>query len=91
MTNTQHPFTSITTFREQFNLGLCQLLDKQQLGTFILCLANASNDPALFKQFKTQLKSQYINLLDQIQTALNNGEHINAVERFEVQRYENVR
>lgn len=80
MTNTQHPFTSITTFRKQFNLGLCQLLDKQQLGIFILCLANASNDPALFKQFKTQLKSQYINLLDQIQTALNNGEHINAVE-----------
>ena len=75
-----NPFTSLASFREQFNLGLCQLLDKNQLGTFILCLANASNDAELFSQLKEQLKSQHIELLEDYKKALINGEQINAVD-----------
>lgn len=74
------PFTSLSSFRSQFNKGLCQLLDKKQLGTFILCLANASNDSVLFSQLKGQLKSQYLELLEEYKTALIKGEQINAVE-----------
>ncbi|RDH80753.1 MAG: hypothetical protein DIZ80_17150 [endosymbiont of Galathealinum brachiosum] len=75
-----NPFTSLSYFREQFNQGLCELLDQQQLGTFILCLANASNNPELFNQLKSQLKSQFEFLLKQYKLDLINGNQINAVE-----------
>ena len=74
------PFFSIQYLRKQFNQGLCQLLDKQQLGTFILCLANATNDPELFNLLEKTLKSQFNNLLEKYQIALENGDQINAVE-----------
>ena len=80
MTSSHHPFTSISDFRKQFNEGLQHLLNKQQLGTFILCLANASNDEALFKALKKQLHTQYIDLLNQYQQTLAAGEPIDAVE-----------
>lgn len=76
----QTPFSSLTEFRQQFNQGLCSLLDKQQLGTFILCLANASNDADLFAQLKDQLNIEFQRLLTQYKGALKNGEQINAVE-----------
>ncbi|MCW8935494.1 MAG: hypothetical protein OQK98_12285 [Gammaproteobacteria bacterium] len=75
-----NPFTSLSDFRTQFNLGLCQLLDKKELGTFILCLANASNDSELFTQLRGQLEYQYLELLEQYKSALLNGEQINAVD-----------
>ena len=75
-----NPFTSLSNFRMQFNQGLCQLIDKKQLGTFILCLANASNDSELFLQLKAQLEEQYFYLLDQYKAALLKGEQINAVD-----------
>lgn len=74
------PFSSIEHFRKQFNLGLCQLLEKHQLGTFILCLANASNDPELFLQLKVQLKTQFEDLHKQYKFELTNGNQINVVE-----------
>ncbi len=75
-----NPFSSVDNFREQFNLGLHQLLDKQQLGTFILCLANATNDANLFEQLKTALRTQFDMLFDQYHQALKTGVQINAVE-----------
>lgn len=75
-----NPFTSLSAFRNQFNQGLCQLLDKKQLGTFILCLANASNDSELFSQLKEQLKDQYLDLLKDYKSALLNGEQIKSVD-----------
>ncbi len=80
MTKFEHPFTSLDNFRKQFNSGLFNLLDKQQLGPFILCLANASNDPDLFQQLKLPLKSQYNSLLRKFQAALMNGQQLDVVE-----------
>lgn len=75
-----HPFASLEQFRQQFNQGLHELLSKQQLGTFILCLANATNDAELFEQLKDDLKKQYLQLLNQYQSALKNGDQIDVVE-----------
>jgi len=75
-----NPFTSLSSFRKQFNQGLCQLLDKKQLGTFILCLANASNDPELFTELKEQLNIQYLELLEEYNASLISGGQINAVD-----------
>ncbi len=74
------PFTSLDQFRQQFNQGLHQLLDKQQLGTFILCLANATNDAFLFKQLKQPLLQQFKFLLNNYQQDLIAGKQITAVD-----------
>ncbi|HED33902.1 MAG TPA: hypothetical protein ENJ08_06745 [Gammaproteobacteria bacterium] len=73
-------FTSLDYFRQQFNRGLFQLLDKQQLGTFILCLANAGNDEQLFSEMKPALQLQYQQLFQYFRSALASGRQINAVE-----------
>ena len=75
-----NPFSSLDNFRQQFNQGLNQLLDKQQLGTFILCLANATNDQKLFEQLKKPLKNQFEQLLSQYHQALKSGKQIDVVE-----------
>ncbi len=75
-----NPFSSLELFRQQFNHGLHQLLAKQQLGTFILCLANATNDAELFEQLKKPLEEQFQKLLEEYQQALKSGVQINAVE-----------
>lgn len=74
------PFISLDQFRQQFNQGLHQLLDKQQLGTFILCLANATNDASLFKQLKQPLLQQFQFLLNTYQQDLIAGKQITAVD-----------
>jgi len=74
------PFSSPQYFRQQFNQGLSRLLEKQQLGTFILCLANATNDAELFEQLKHALQAQYNLLLSKYREALNSGVQINTVE-----------
>jgi len=76
----QTPFSSFQFFRQQFNQGLNRLLDMQQLGTFILCLANATNDAQLYKQLKPSLQAQYNQLLNQYREALSLGVQVNAVE-----------
>jgi len=75
-----NPFSSLDHFRQQFNQGLHQLVDKQQLGTFILCLANATNDAELFEELKAPLFNQYESLIEQYQQALQSGIQIQAVE-----------
>ncbi len=75
-----HPFTSLDHFRQQFNDGLSNLLSKPQLGPFILCLANASNDPVLFRQLKSPLKAQFSKLLEQFQSALMEGKSLDVVD-----------
>ncbi len=75
-----NPFNSLSNFRSQFNQGLHDLLDKQQLGTFILCLANATNDPELYKQLKTRLENQFQQLLGQYQQAFSEGLSIDVAE-----------
>lgn len=74
------PFSSLEHFRDEFNQGLKKLIDKEQLGTFILCLANATNDSDLFEKLKQPLLKQYKYLLKQYQQALKSGQSIEAVE-----------
>ena len=74
------PFTSIEQFHQQFNQGLYQLIEKNQLGPFILCLANATNDKQLFSQLESALKIQFQQLLKNYQKNLKSGKLINAVE-----------
>ncbi|VAW60927.1 hypothetical protein MNBD_GAMMA10-2282 [hydrothermal vent metagenome] len=73
-------FSSLDYFRQQFNQGLFELLDKRQLGTFILCLANASNDEQLLLQMKPALQAQYQMLLQQFGDALASGRQPGVVE-----------
>lgn len=70
------PFTSLEQFRQRFNLGLHQLLNKNQLGTFILCLANASNNKELFRQLEQPLSVQFQQFLEKYQQELKSGENV---------------
>jgi len=74
------PFQSIEIFREQFNHGLYHLLDSQSLGTFILCLANASQDKNLFAQLKSKLCEQYLYFTEQYKADLQHGNQLDLVE-----------
>jgi len=73
------PFSSLEQFRQQFNSGLHYLLEENQLGTFILCLANATNDKALFSQLEKPLLKQFQQILKNYQQNLSEGKEINAV------------
>jgi len=75
-----YPFSSLHHFRQQFNQGLQSLVDKQQLGTFILCLANASNDARLFGELKSQLLKQYQQLFSKYQIAFQSGNPVDEVD-----------
>ncbi len=74
------PFSSLSQFRQQFNNGLFSLLEKNQLGTFILCLANATNDDSLFSEMKAPLLKQFQQLIEKYQQVLSAGKQINEVE-----------
>ena len=75
-----HPFKSLKSFRQQFNQGLHLLADKPKMGTFILCLANASHDPQLFDELKVALKKQYHALLFQYQAVMQGEKKLDAAE-----------
>jgi|GEM_PF-5413766 len=51
----QLPFDNASRLQSAFNLGLEQLLEHATIETFILVLANASNDPAFFKVLQPRL------------------------------------
>jgi len=74
------PFTSLEYFREQFNQGLLKLLDYEKLGTFILVLANATQNKTLFAQLQPKLLAQFNTLKTSYQHALLNGNQLNEVE-----------
>jgi len=73
-------FSSLDHFRQQFHQGLFTLLDRPQLATFILCLANASNDEHLFSRMKPALQAQYQWLFQQFKEGLACGRQLDAVE-----------
>ena len=76
----QHPFKSHKLFKQQFNQGLHLLAEKQKVGTFILCLANASHNEALFEELKFLLKKTYHSLLYKYQAAMLGEKELDATE-----------
>ena len=54
------PFASHEAFRQSFSNGLSQLLaDYDELGTYILVLANAHFDPQLWRQLEPALQAKF--------------------------------
>lgn len=74
------PFESLSVFREKFNIGLHELIDEQQLGTFILCLANATQHEDLFEELKPKLLQQYEFFCEQYRKDLEHGNQLDVVE-----------
>ncbi|MGB1111169.1 MAG: hypothetical protein ACPG4N_12485, partial [Gammaproteobacteria bacterium] len=60
-------------FRDAFNTGLRQLLDTDGLGVTILLLANAANDPAVWREFEPALKARFAELDSRYRQALRRG------------------
>ena len=55
-------FTSSEAFEQAFNQGLSSMLEADELGAFILLLANASNDDRLWSQLQPKLKTKLAQL-----------------------------
>ncbi len=68
------PFSSTEAFWNAFNSGFKPLLDHEQLGTFILVLANASFDPALQGELKEVLLERFETLYQRFEQQLTDGE-----------------
>ncbi|MBT7577607.1 MAG: hypothetical protein HN633_02390, partial [Candidatus Marinimicrobia bacterium] len=68
------PFTSTEKFWNAFNSGFRPLLDTEQLGTFILVLANASFDTSLQAELNEIIKQRYHALYQRFEQQLLNGE-----------------
>ena len=77
MTN---PFKSLEYFREQFNQGLHELLEYEKLGTFILVLANATQQESLYSELQPKLFEQFEHLKNNYQQALIRGNQLKEVE-----------
>jgi hypothetical protein len=68
------PFETPSRFREAFNSGFQPLLQRQQLGTFILVLANASFDPALHTELSGEIAHHFQRLYHRFEAQLLSGE-----------------
>ncbi len=68
------PFRSPEDFWDAFNQGFLPLLNHDQLGTFILVLANASFDPTLQQGLKGPLQKRFKKLYQRLESQLLNGE-----------------
>lgn len=76
----QNPFASIEQFRQQFNDGLHRLLNSQQLSTFILVLANATQHKDLFSELEEKLLHQYDAFCQLYKADLAHGNQIDVVD-----------
>ncbi len=68
------PFNSISQFQDAFNSGFQPLLERDQLGTFILVLANASFDASLREKLKEQIDHRFHTLHRRFEEQLLCGE-----------------
>lgn len=68
------PFDTPERFWQAFNQGFEPLLEREQLGTMILVLANASFDPSLKTDLQRQISHHYHTLYQRIEAQLLSGE-----------------
>jgi hypothetical protein len=66
-------FENEHSFRQAFSRGLEELLQYEQLGSFILVLANAISDERLWTQLQPAISSRFGQLASQIRQALIDG------------------
>ena len=71
------PFSSTDHFWKAFNSGFEALLAQEQLGTFILVMANASFDPTLQETLQEPVKLRYRQLFERFESQLLGGETLN--------------
>lgn len=76
----QSPFESYELFKQQFDQGLHQLLDQQQLSTFILVLANSTQHKALFDELQPKLREQFNYFVKKYSDLLEQGNQIDVVD-----------
>jgi len=76
----KHPFTSTYAFRQAFESGLSELLNRGGLGPFILVCANATFDPRVHGATAAGLQSLYDELRDRYVADLAAGRAIQEVE-----------
>ncbi|MBF0264429.1 MAG: hypothetical protein HQL46_04095, partial [Gammaproteobacteria bacterium] len=69
-------FSSKETFRDHFEQGLIKLLQYDELGVFILSLANASFDQHTHDNTEEALLSRYHYLKQLYTEALKNGQQL---------------
>jgi len=81
------PFASLDALRQRFVAGLDAMLAQQSrvergegLGVFILVLANAAQDPALWQPLREKLRARHRDHAAAIKTALRNGAKLDAPE-----------
>lgn len=69
------PFADAATFEQYFADGLMAMLaEHRSLGTYILVLANAAYDPALWLRLEPALARRHAELADEVITALRQGD-----------------
>ena len=73
------PFVSEQLFREEFNKGLHQLAQRDDLGPFILVCANASFEH-LFEEFRDILHDRYQALYEKYRHAFLSGINLDVVD-----------
>jgi len=76
----ESPFASTERLRRPFVAGLQTLLQQESLGTFILVCANATYDPAIYRQLAAPLRAQFERLLRRFRHALGEGLALDEVE-----------
>jgi len=69
-----HPFHSSDQLNRLFAKGLQGLLGEPGLGSYILVLANASFDSAIFEQLQPVLRQRFQRLADHCRLALSRGQ-----------------
>ena len=74
------PFHSKEAFRSAFSQGLNPLLELEQLGTFILVLANASIEKELHQRLSETLQANFESLYKRFEHQLLGGEHLKESE-----------
>lgn len=66
-------FTSPVAYREAFVAGLERQLAEPGLGTYILVLANACFDPAIWPRLRQPLAARFQSLAEEVRAALRGG------------------
>jgi diadenosine tetraphosphate (Ap4A) HIT family hydrolase len=75
------PFVSLESLRQRFVAGLDEMLARHDgLGVYILVLANAAQDPALWQPLREKLIARHYRHAAAIKTALRNGAKLDAPE-----------
>lgn len=72
------PFASTAALQQAFAEGLARMLEGNDLGSYILVLANAAQDARLWQRFKHRLEERHSHLAALVAASLRQGRPIDA-------------